>query len=183
MAGFDLWRANPLLKKVILQKNLAQISADLLEARSLRIGYDQLIPSLPSTTAAIQDDPYQMWLGQTSSLQEICSIQGVVSGLILCIKAPQDALSIAESEIKTATEAPSLFSTTLGNGVYFTADSPLDFSDLAARSGYAYLLITYAKNTSVYCKKENDPHTNAFRQLGYNFGDRLSDRHHPLIIF
>lgn len=196
MAGFDLWRGNVALKKLILQKSLAEVAAELLEVRALRIGYDQLIPKLPTIGVSANDDPYRNWLSQTSTLQDISSIQGLMAGLIICLKAPQ----IAEIPIETLTTdleldqappplvptailAPSYFSTTVGNGVYFSPDAPLDFIDLQSRPGYSYLLIAYTKATSVYYKKENDPHTNEFRQLGYNFGDRLSDRYHPLIIF
>ncbi|MBA3817152.1 MAG: hypothetical protein H0X29_11680 [Parachlamydiaceae bacterium] len=191
MAGFDLWRGNGALKKIILQKSLAEIAADLLEVRALRIGYDQLIPSLPKIAIFEPNDAYNNWLSQTSTLHERSSIQGLMAGLIICIKAPvaeveQEHASdpaTAEIIIKPLIEAPSFFSTTLGNGVYFSPETPLDFSDLASRRGYTYLLIAYSKGTSVYCKKDSDVHTNAFRPLGYNFGDRLNDRFHPLIIF
>lgn len=193
MAGFDLWRGNAILKKIILQKSLAEICAELLEVRTLRMGYDQLIPALPNVAVSAPDDPYCNWLSQTLPLQDISSIQGIMAGLIVCIKAPEPVNEPVNPETTSeALEAeviippivtPSLFSTTLGNGVYFSPETPLDFSDFVARSGYTYLLITYTKGISVYCKKDSDPHTNAFRQLGYNFGDRLSDRYHPLIVF
>jgi len=192
MAGFDLWRGNAILKKLILQKSLAEVAAELLEVRALRMGYDQLIPDLSATAISAPDDPYRNWLLQTSSLQDISSIQGIMTGLIICLKAPQledEPIETASTDLEAKTVTPpivvtpSLFSTTPGNGVYFSPDAPLDFNDLAARQGYTYLLIVYTKATSVYCKRENDPHTNEFRQLGYNFGDRLSDRYHPLIIF
>lgn len=192
MAGFDLWRGNATLKRIILQKSLAEISAELLEVRALRMGYDQLIPALPRIAVSTSDDPYCIWLSQILPLQDISSIQGIMAGLIICIKAPiqndstelETIPEVLEAEaIKSPIAIPSLFSTALGNGVYFSPETPLDFSDLAARQGYTYLLITYTKGISVYCKKDNDPHTNAFRQLGYNFGDRLSDRYHPLIVF
>lgn len=190
MAGFDLWRGNASLKKIILQKKLAEIAAELLEARALRIGYDQLIPPLSAAALLTPDDPYRTWLSKKLTLQEISSIQGLMAGLIICIQAPQVMDDTVNSETISKTKAvgsqiaiPSLFTTSLGNGVYFSPNVPLDFSDLAARKDYTYLLITYTKGTSVYYKNDNDPHTNFFRELGYNFGDRLSDRYHTLVVF
>lgn len=184
MAGFDLWRGNATLKKIILQKKLAEIAAELLEVKALRIGYDQLIPFLSATNLLTPDDSYRTWLSKTLTLQEISSVQGLMAGLIICIQAPQVMDDTVNSETISKTMAiASLFTTSLGNGVYFSPSVPLDFSDLAARKDYTYLMITYTKGTSVYYKNDNDPHTNFFREFSYNFGDRLSDRYHPLVVF
>lgn len=189
MAGFDLWRGNNLLKKIIFQKNLAEAAADLLEVRSLRIGYDQLIPSF-SSSISVKEDTYSYWLSQTTTLQDISSIQGIILGLMICIQAPDltDNPAVSIDKQNTLLESNTInplnfFPTSPGNGMYFSPDLPLDLNSLKTQQGYTYLLITYAKGTSVYCKKESDPHTNSFRHLGYSFGDRLSDRYHPLIVF
>lgn len=40
-AGFDLWRENPLIKKISLRPQLAELASILLLKKTLRIGFDQ----------------------------------------------------------------------------------------------------------------------------------------------
>lgn len=172
--GYDLWRGNADAKKIILQKSFAEIASELIELKPLRIAYDQLLPPLSSPSLAGSED-YREWLSSASTLNEISSVQGILCGLMLCLSQPQDAAVAAPSEV------PSIFATKAGNGVFFSPDAPLNFNELVNRQGYTYLMVVYTKSVSVYLKIDSDPHTNEFRRLGYNFGDRLSDRFHPLV--
>lgn len=175
MAGYDLWRGNAAAKRIILQKPFAEIASELIELKPLRIGYDQFIPSF-SSLGSIISNRYRDWLFQATTLEEMSAMQGVLCGLMLCLSEPKK-----ENVETPAEKTPGLFSTKAGNGIFFAPQLPLDFKELSKLQGFTYLMVVYVKGVSVYVKMEADPHTNEFRQLGYNFGDRLSDRHHPLV--
>ena len=42
-AGRDLWRAHPPLKKLVANSQLAEIAAELIEQKLVRLGYDEYI--------------------------------------------------------------------------------------------------------------------------------------------
>lgn len=44
-----------------------------------------------------------------------------------------------------------------------------------------FLLITYAPTKALYYLEPKDPHTHAWKRLGYVFGDRLNDANHPFV--
>ncbi len=167
MLGRDLWRAAPLLKKIIVQKSLGQIASELTECKPLRIGYDQFFPSVGQYQGA-----YSKFLEQTITLQELSGIQGVMCGLMLCVAPPNKHLSALTSE--------NIFPFSVGNGVFFTPDFPIDFRILKAIGG-EYLLVVYVKEKAIYCRQDRDPNNHTFKQLGYNYGDRLLDALNPIV--
>lgn len=171
IAQRDLWRQEAPLKKIVLNKSLARVAAELTETRSLRFGYDQLL-ILPKKT---HEEPtaYDLLLQQTLSLENISSIQGVICGVMLCVQADQSA-HIDEQD------SP-IFSINPGNGVFFTPEFPIDFTTVHRRPGCTYLMIVYVQPTSVYYSQPHDPFCRHFQQLGYQFGDRLSEQLNPLV--
>lgn len=173
MAGRDLWRDNAEIKKIVLQKQFAEIAADLVEQKPIRLGYDQLFPELPGRIykSAISDAYHQL-LNTPSTLAKISSIQGVLCGLILCIKGDNSG----------AAEPGSVFTRIPGNGVFFQADAPLDFNYMVQHPQHRYLLIAYVRNSSLYVRNDADPHTHALKQFDYAFGEKLSVKWHPIII-
>jgi hypothetical protein len=168
-AGHDLWRASSLLKKITLGKRLAEVAGELVEIKPLRFGYDQLIFFPPKQEAA---DPSLKFLDNNPTLQEISSIQNIVCGMMLCI----DKLAPADADSES-----SFFCPTVGNGVVFAPDFPIPFDQLEKREGFTYLLLAYATANAVYCHQEKDPFSYEFKQLGYNFGDRLTEKLNPLV--
>lgn len=173
MAGRDLWRANPLVKKLVAQKQLAEIASELIEQKPLRLGYDQLFPELRGRTyQSSVSDAYHQLLNTHLTLNEVSSIDGVLCGLMLCLKG--DGTGPAEPK--------TVFSNMPGNGVFFSPDAPLDFQHLTKHPLQRYLLIVYSRKSSFYKLNEQDPHTYALKHLGFSFGERLSDKSHPTII-
>lgn len=172
LSGHDLWRSSAQVKKVVMQKQLAQCAADLAEVSALRFGYDQLFPELRGRTyrSAISD-AYHHLLNHSASLNGISSIQGIVCGLMLCLQG--DSTGPAETG--------SVFTTIPGNGVFIHPDFILDFQYLMKHPMQRYLLIVYTKNNAVYARNDADPHTHALKPLGYNFGEKLSDKFHPMV--
>ncbi len=167
-SGRDLCRASPKLKKISLHKGFAEAAADLLEHKPLRIGYDQLLPGSAKAASMYHVAGDHAYMHRSATLPEVSCIQGVVGGLILCIKASETSVS-------------PLFPTQAGHGVFLAPDMVIDFNALEALTDARYLLITYAQYSSVYCHQEGDPQVNYFRSLGYNFGDRLSEKLHPQV--
>jgi hypothetical protein len=45
----------------------------------------------------------------------------------------------------------------------------------------SYFLIAYAAPEAIYVLEKKDPHTHALKKLGYVFGDRLQNGHHPIV--
>lgn len=166
--GRDLWRLSGDLRKTIMQQRFSEIAYELMGIKPLRIAYDQYFP-FPDAQAK-EGSSYQNLICSGLTLQELSCVQGVVCGLMLCLSG--------EGAAEAST---SLFSQKAGNGVFFDAKFPLDFKDLYQRQGNEYLMITYAHSSSVYILNRNDPHTHEFKNLGYNFGDKLTDKLHPII--
>jgi hypothetical protein len=157
MAGHDLWRSSDEIKKLITQRKLAEYAAELTFQKHLRLGYDQLI-----FEKFFEDLMHP-------NLQEISSIQGVVCGLMICL-----------SSSDTEQPSTSVFSSKSGNGIYFSSEFPIDFAALGNMKNQ-YLLIAYTSFTSVYVAQRLDPNANYLKKLGYNLGDKLRVKHHPIV--
>lgn len=173
--GRDLWRGAPSLKKILLSKPLAEAASELIEQKPLRFGYDQLFPSLNNIQN--ENQTYALLLRTQPTLQEISCIQGVLCGLMLCLKADPQKATSEDSKEKPTT----VFSKTAGNGVIFSPELPIPFEELAAMNDSLYLLLVYTNAKAVYRMEERDPHVSDFKSLGYNFGDKLSDTLNPLV--
>lgn len=173
--GHDLWRGGQNLKKIVLSRKLAEIASELIEQKPLRFGCDTL---LPAVSKIHENNSYESFLQTTPTLQEMSCIQGVLCGAMVCVSGSNEALNKNETDKPVET---TLFSRTPGNVVFFSPDWPLPLHEIYANPGFTYLLIVYAKNNAVYLSQPNDPHGNNLKKLGYNFGDRLNEGHHPIV--
>lgn len=173
MAGRDLWRTHEALKKIILQRRLAEIAAELTEKKPIRIGFDELFPETgtPDVVSTLKD-PYHLLLNKKRLLSEICCLQGILCGLMLCL----------EGDATPSDEKLSPFSRLSGNGVFLSPDFPIDFKELYERPAHTYLLIVYCQDSALYIYQPDDPHGNILKQMGYSFGDKLKDNLHPVMI-
>jgi hypothetical protein len=151
-AGRDLWRENPLVKKVVLRRDLAEVASALLHTGPLRIAYDQLLLApLPFT--------------QPVSLHHISALQPMLGGYALALGAAQ-------------TRTTGLLPTACGDALFFNASFPLPLDDLG---GQPFLLITYCAHKTLYTLQRGDPGVHTLKKLGYVFGDRIHSHTHPLI--
>lgn len=169
--GHDLWRADPTLKKILLHRSLGEIAGELTEQKPLRFGFDML---LPGPGAAKISGSYKSFIDNTPTLVEMSSIQGVICGGMICVSGQQQE-GAEQSEIS------SLFSATPGNIVFFSSEWNLPLSEIVHRPGYRYLMFVYVKAKAVYHRQELDPHLHEFKQLGYQFGDKLTDVLNPIV--
>jgi len=166
--GHDLWRENASAKKTILSRRMAGIASELTEKQPLRFGYDMLLPAADEPLAG---QTYTDFLKTTPTLEEMSCIQGVIGGAFIC-------LSCNETQKEVVTP---LFSPTPGNAVFVSPKWPLPLGDLYQRPGCSYLLVVYVQSQAVYLANHSDPHLHDFRQLGYDFGDRLKEPLHPIV--
>lgn len=172
MAGRDLWRLSADVKKIIMQKQLAEVASELAEQRFMRLGYDQLLPELPGRIYKTSiSDAYHKILNSSLTLTELSSLEGVSCGLMLCLK----------SDNSGSAEEKSVFSKMTGHAVFFQPDLPLNFQFISEHPLHRYLLIVYARGNAFYKRNDADPHTHALKQLDYAFGQKLSDKWHPMV--
>lgn len=169
VAGRDLWRDSPTIKKLITNKAWAEIASELFTQNVVRLGSDQLFPfNFPSLPVDIQT-PFKHLLATGTSLEAISSLQGNICGLLLCLKGEMNG-----DELRLIPKKP-------GNGVFFHPDLALDFSSIPRHANHLYLLIVYTKQTAVYVHKATDPNGHYLQHLGYAFGDKLNDKLNPII--
>jgi hypothetical protein len=176
LAGRDLFRLDPIIRKIVIQKHLAEIASELIDQKPLRLGYDQFIPFPP--TQQILDhhqSPYCHLLNSTPTLQEMSSLQGVLCGLLICIEAKVKFDDHPEEE-------RTFFSRKAGNGVFYHPNAKLNFADLVKSPGCSYLLVVYVHSTTVYILNTLDPNTYLLKNYGYSLGDKLTDKLNPIII-
>lgn len=154
--GRDLWRSHDPVAKVTKNRQFAKLMGDLIDAKVIRLGYDQLLPSA------------QTFLKGEVTLQSISCIQGVVGGLMLCLTGEG--------------EGDGVFSGRAGSGVFFAPDCPIDFSYMQRHPEESYFMIVYSDQKAVYVVNREDPLGHQLMNQGYSSGDRLSDSLNPILI-
>lgn len=157
----DVWRSGKATRNIVTQKQLAETAYELIEHKPIRLGFDQYFP-------LHNQEEYARLLQRRITLAEFCCLQGVLCGLMLCVRSGND------------TASASVFSHRAGNGIYFNPMYEIDFSPLQS-SDASYLLIVYVHANSVYIKQDNDPNLHALKHLGYTFGDKLKDNLNPIV--
>jgi hypothetical protein len=174
MAGYDLWRSDPHVAKIVTGTHLAEIAANLTHHRTLRLGCDQWFPAtppLPSQSGITS--AFDELLTKTMPLSEFCCLLGACSALMLCISG---------TGTSPTENYEGVFPHNPGSGIYFTAEKAIDFPTLRHRPGQQFLLIIYTERTTLYTVQQSDPHLHELKKLGYVFGDRLNDRLNPILI-
>lgn len=172
LQGRDLFRKDEKIKKIVLNRHLAEIAVELMEVRSLRIGYDQLLIGKMYSPIRVEKtaNPYEDYLNNSGSLQDKSCLTPLICGLILCLE-PAHSIEIP----------PSFLPKSAGSGVFFKPELSFDLSFLNHAEGGRYLLITYADPRTVYILNDQDPLTHAYKHLGHVFGDRINDKFNPLV--
>ncbi len=171
----DLWRDDPVLRKLSTNPVISQVASELVTKKPLRLGFDQLFSGLNSAMLLWKEQGiFSFLLSKSFSLQELCCFQGIECGLMICLKK---GLGDVDPESET-----SVFSPTPGNAVFFSSYLPVDYNALIQREGYQYLMIVYVNSNTVVIHKENDIHGNSLRKLGYMYGDKLKDNLNPVIL-
>lgn len=172
MAGRDLFREESAIRKIVTQRLFAEIASELTQQKPLRLGYDQFIPPPPAPeTLNYTQSPYFQMLKSQPTLQEIGPLQGVICGMMICLKG---------GAWESTPDGPT-FSRKAGNAVFLSPLALVDFADLMKASGCSYLLIVYVQANAVYILNPADPNTHALKSYGYSLGDKLTDKLNPIL--
>ena len=118
-----------------IQPKLADIAADLMQTRVIRLGYTQYLPSPPVHLDKLdQDHPYfHLLQKREGTLESVSSIQGLLCGVMVCLQ---------DGESKS-----SVFPSRAGNVVYFNPTVLLDYS--LGRGEY-FLIVLCARTSPLY---------------------------------
>lgn len=167
--GRDIWREEVQVKKAVCHSAIAEVAAELLEVRPLRLAFTQLLaaPVDPSLEGALGSVAVPCLEGECH-LGRVGPVQGVCGALLLCLDPSQS-------------ELPKPFPGEAGAGTFLSVKQTVDFSPLQSAKGGAYLLVVYSQKSSVYVERSADPLTYCFKEQGYGYGDRLKDSTHPLL--
>jgi hypothetical protein len=161
-AGYDLWREAEAIKKATQKLSIAHIASELFETSPLRIAFDQLC-IVNSTTP-----PFQRSL----SLTETSSIKPLAGGVLFLLR------DLPES-IQKSVEFP--LPTIAGNALFLTPTFPIPWPALFSIPGLRFLLVAFAPQKSYYRPEPNDPHSPAFKKLGYVYNEQLTEELHPVL--
>lgn len=163
-AGYDLWRENEDVRRVVTSVKFAELVYDLLQTKPIRLGNDQLFPSVHQSS--IKQNHFIDQL-QTNCLEATNCIQGLLCGLIICL-----------SDGPTST----IFPGKAGDAVLIHPSLHIDFTELRQHEGQRFLMITYGQSLCQYLLNEKDLQTHVMKNYGYVFGDKLKDNLHPILL-
>lgn len=165
----DLWRLNDKVKRIATNRNLVELSYELISEKPIRLGFDQLLPALESSKDASE---YPL-LYNKENFRKTSAIQDLLCILLICISGDGKEPCFEEGDP---------FPSKPGNGVYLSPDYQIDYQHLFSRKNQTFYLIAYAGKYSQYLFVEEDPQGHALKKLGYVFGDTLNDSLHPILL-
>lgn len=172
-AGYDLWRSNFALKKLVSNRAVTEIAADLFEEKKIRLGFSFLLPSQGETPSLINvKNPYNKFLEKPRTLLQFSSLKEVLGGFILCVEG-----FCNENE-----EHSLFFPKSPGNGVFVKPGFSIPFPEMFRRKNQLFFFVGYVYPKTLYVHNEEDPHGHFLKTLGYVYGDQLLDKKHPLLI-
>jgi hypothetical protein len=156
--GRDLWRQAPLLRRLLLSK-LGPAIFQLI-AKPVRLACDQWMPLSQATL-------------KPSPAQDLFCIQG----LVLC--ALFTASPVAPPAVRAAAFGIPPFTGHPGRVLFVKPNIALNWPLLAQCPADIYLAAYALSNQGVYVHNPKDPATHALKDLGYEFGDVLTEAEHP----
>ncbi|MDR3624189.1 MAG: hypothetical protein P4L16_03495 [Chlamydiales bacterium] len=177
LASRDLSRNMPILRKIICNKQLGSIAAELMLKKHVRLGFDQII-STTQLPYQGKNEFFSKLLNKEHRLPEISSIQGILGGALILLSENTPSFFEEEQELFSS---KSLFPKRPGDIVFFNQYFPLSFNLFYGQKEALYLLVTFTETNAVYIHNEKDPHTHALKSIGYVFGDRFQEKYHPTL--
>lgn len=169
--GRDIWRRSDTAKKILCHPRFAGIFADLTFHKCLRIAFDQVFSvELPVLEPQPSNETFLRWL-MNEKMEGMGSIQGSVGGVLICLKP-----GLVDPN------CPVLVPSIPGSGIFFDSQFPIEFHQLYKLKGGLYHFIAYAKQTSLYVPRDEDPNSHFLKAFGYAFGDRIREATHPTLL-
>jgi len=155
--GRDLWRSEAVLHR-LLSRTLAPAALQL-HRKSLRIACDQWMPAAAKPLPA----------------KDLFCVQGLaLCALLTSSETPPPPRRPAAIGILPFPSRPE-------NILFVKPNIVLDWPILSKTPRPLFLVAYALPNQTVYVYNQSDPATHELKGLGYSFGDRLSDPHHPLL--
>ncbi|MDR2539867.1 MAG: hypothetical protein LBC45_04655 [Chlamydiales bacterium] len=159
LQGYDLWRDNKELKKILHKRSLIKIIAELFNTFPLRIAFDQYVKAT---------SPYP--IQTTWALEELSCIKPLAGSMLIPLSFSKPLKS----------HFP--FPRKVGNILFLAPDYPIPWPLLFGLEGLQLLIVSFAPEKALYQQEIRDPHQHALKKWGYVFGDRLNNQHHPILI-
>lgn len=156
-----LSRQLPVFKKLIQNRSLLSIALELSSKKFLRYGLDLLITS-----------DYAELYKKPIYFRQLFSFTGIAMGLFI-------NLSSEPTPKSSEPGALSLFPSNPRGATFFKATHALDFSLIHQHE--KQLLILFCFMDSRYKLNPFDPFAHDVKKEDKSFGDKLSDKFHPLI--
>lgn len=170
LKGHDLWREHEVLQKLCCNPLIAEIAAELIEQRNLRLGYDQLLLGPTQTSITQQTDAYISFIQKEATLEEISCLHGLLCGILISL-----------SPNSQSTEKSDFLPEKQGNILFFQPNIKMDLKALHNHPTQRYYLIVFTSIFASYYHQPNDPHTPALKSMGFIYNDKLTDKTHPII--
>lgn len=163
LAGRDLWREDPFIKKSLFRQEFAELASLLFGQKLVRLAYDQYVRTAELTGSS----PYPSCtsLDQASCLQKVSG--ALILGLTDPAPGPKDRFSPLPKKKASA--------------LFVSGSKLLTFGPLFETPNQALLILAYCDDKTLYIHQPKDPHTHALKKEGYVFGDRLESRTHPIL--
>ncbi|HLB53369.1 MAG TPA: hypothetical protein VJK48_06665 [Chlamydiales bacterium] len=156
--GRDLWRDSPLLQNVLVKELKSLLFS--LSSSSLRLALDQWIPK---GTSFAEGGPFS----------KLFAVQGLVLGVILAREAhtflPETSFGLSP------------FPKEEGGILFVKPHLHIDWPALLQETATDLYFAAYSLENSLYIHNPQDPLTHQLKKLGYQFGDRLNNSHHPFL--
>lgn len=184
LEGHDLWRSNAELRKFVSQPRFAEIASELIEQKTLRLGYDQFLPARSRNTPPYESEQklYGRFLDRVATLDETGSLEGNAVAFLICLNEPSGASETDSSEKEPIeNEKKDIFPRTPGRAVFFKPSLSVDWSNLYMHKGRRYYLIVYTGLSAFYRLNPLDPHSHSLKHLGHLIDRPLTDKFNPVI--
>ncbi len=160
-AGYDLWRNNEEIKKIVHKKSLATLASDLFQTLPIRLAFDEYIHTSGKSTSPFSE-PFP--------LQETSCLSPLVGALIIPLEDLSEKLPFFPLPMNT------------GNGLFISPTLPIPWAQLYATPGLRFLILGYGMKKTFFRADTRDPHAVNLKMLGYVFNDCLKESFHPLLL-
>lgn len=158
IAGRDLFRDDPVIRKITQNRILAQTASILFDISPVRLAYDQAL-----RTTTLTGPPFT----HPFSLAQVSCFQSLFCGAII--------------RLLPDPHPPAFLPQKPGGVVFFRPDFPLPWSSIFQTPSQSFLLIAYAPKKCQYVLSHEDLLTHSLKNLGYTFGDFLKEDTHPIL--
>jgi hypothetical protein len=156
--GRDSWRSSPLLKTFLTSRQIGKIISSLTQSSPFRLACDHYFK--PGTSIELE------------STKDMLCIQGILCSAFLRLDSSPLSFGLKASPLGLTP-----FPQSKGNLLLVKPDLLLQLPS----PNLPLYMFSYASVSSVYFNNSKDQFKDSYKQLGYDYGDRLKNELHPLL--